>query len=64
VVDKIWGRGRDDIYVAGGGSLFHSTDGGQTWPEELTPLVTPIHALGGDASSLFVIGASGLILRE
>jgi hypothetical protein len=63
-VRAIWAaRATTSISPVPRGCFTHAT-AGASWGEKLTPLATPIEALGGDARSLLVIGAGGLVVRE
>jgi photosystem II stability/assembly factor-like uncharacterized protein len=65
----VWGRGADDVWIVAGdhhgpGRLLHSRDRGHTWTPVPIPLDAPIRALGGNADSLLVVGATARILHR
>lgn len=62
---QFWSSDRNNVYAIVGASIMHTPDGGKTWSQEASDLVTGnLSSIWGSAADdIYVVGANGLILR-
>ena len=56
-----------EVYAVGnGGTIVHSTDGGETWEQEHTDIDNNLYVItrSKDSKALWVVGQWGVVLRR